>query len=234
MAWTFERYLIHPRIDTNSPTICVGYGGTPNGALTEPKGSFAIVRDAATADLIVYLNTDGSTTWVVMAKPLASAWYYDTISAPAADDASGVHASNTDDTQTWPGPITSPVVPRNPTITFGAAWAGGNVTITGTDQFDAALTETIVASAGNRVDGVKTFKTITGITHASAGPGGAGHGATAGWGHKFGIDQSLAAPIGLLSVDGATESAVWDDTYNAFTPTNLPDGSRDFTWAVPT
>lgn len=189
-------------------------------------------EDAPTVDTLIYVTVDGP-TWTPF-SPAGLDWYTGTITAPAADDPVGVHAANGDDVQAWPGAFTSPVVPRNVTITFEAAWAGGNVTVVGTDHFDAALTETLVASAGARVDGVKVFKTVTGISHAAAGPGGLNHDATAGWGHKLGVAQTLAAALGILSVDGVTESAEWDTTYDAFTPTNVPDGARDFTWAVPT
>jgi len=172
--------------------------------------------------------------WVRSFPSSSLVWYTGTITNALADSPAGVHAANGDDVQAWPGAFTSPAVPRNVTVTFEASWAGGNVTFTGTDQFDAVLTETIAASAGSRVDGIKTFKTVTGIAHAAAGPGGAGHDATAGWGHKFGVAQTLTAPLGVLSADGANDDAVWDSTYHAFIPTQLPDGAIDFTWAVPT
>lgn len=156
-----------------------------------------------------------------------------TITNPVADDASGVHASNDDDTQVWPGPFTDPAVPRNVSITFGAAWAGGAVTFVGLDQFDAPISEVIGSSPGNLVYGTKVFKEIIAISHAAAGPAGAGHGATAGWGHKFGIAKVLSAAIGILTADGSSEDATWDATYHAFIPTQLPNGAIDFTWAVP-
>lgn len=233
MAWTRERYLVHPTLDPLQPTICEGSGGSPNAAEKQPKGSIAIQRDGATADLLAYINTDGSTAWSVLAKPLSLAWYTGAITNPAADSAAGVHAANGSDVQTWPGPFTSPVVPRNISITFGALWDGGDVTITGTNQFDAAITEVIADVAGSKVEGVKTFKTVTAITHQLAGAGG-GITATAGWGHKFGIAKTLAAAIGALACDSVTEAAAWDATYNAFIPTTLPDGAHDYTWAVPT
>jgi hypothetical protein len=62
MAWTFERYLVHPTIDPLQPTWSFGNGGSPDTHLTEPKGSLHTVRDGA-ADAILYVNTDGATAW---------------------------------------------------------------------------------------------------------------------------------------------------------------------------
>jgi len=206
------------------------YGGQ---TLATDQIAVAIRADATSADACLYLTVDGGTSWTAL-KPGGLNWYDGTITNPAADDATGVHASNDDDTQAWPGPITSPTSPRNVTVTFGAAWAGGDVTFTGTDQFDVVITEVIADVAGTLVAGVKIFKSITGIAHELAGAGGAGHGATAGWGHKLGVDYELAAQLGILTVDGVTEHATWDSTYHAFNPTSLPDGTHDYTWAVAT
>jgi hypothetical protein len=156
------------------------------------------------------------------------------IAAPAADAAAGVAAREEDNLAggLWVGAFTSPTVPRNATITFEAAWAGGDITLAGTDQFDAPITEVIADVAGALVSGVKVFKTITGATNELVGGGGVGHGATIGWGHKFGVAKVLAAPLGLLSVDNASEVAVWDTTYDAFTPTTLPNAAHNYDWAV--
>lgn len=225
--------------------------------LNDYAAEVALLVDASTTTLAAHLDggtskhdatevdVEGSLTYFPAGGLQAALAYADailaaskpirvgTIADPAADSVNGVHASNGDDVRPWVAPFASPAVPRNVTVTFGSAWAGGNVTVTGTDQFDAVLTEVIVASPANTVAGVKAFKTVTGITHASAGPGGLNHGASAGWGHKFGVVQHLAAAIGFLTADGANEAATWDATYNAFTPTTLPDGSVDYAWAVP-
>lgn len=227
--------------DTNEDNgIAVLAGsGVPSGAtyggqtLATGQNALAIDADAASIDALIYGTVNGGTAWTAFA-PGALKWYSGTISAPATDSTTGVHASNGDDVRPWAGPYTSPAVPRNVTITFGSAWAGGNVTITGTNQFDAAMTEVIVASAGNTVAGIKAFKTVTSITHASAGPGGLNHGASAGWGHKFGMAKVLSLALGVLTEDGNQDAAAWDATYCAFTPTALPNASRTYRWAVPT
>jgi hypothetical protein len=210
------------------PTFTWGTANPPTQA--EANGSIYWYRSASAKADVFWHREAGA--WVRIGGSIA--WHHGTISAPAADSADGVHANNGDDVQVWPGPITSPVVPRNISITFDSAWAGGNVTVTGTNQFEAAQTETIVANPGNKVEGVKAFKTVTGIAHAAVGPGGLNHGATAGWGHKFGVAKTLLLALGVLTEDGNNDAAAWDDTYCAFTPTQLPNGSLSYHWAVPT
>lgn len=65
--------------------------------------------------------------------------------------------------------VVSPSQARNVEIDFAALWDGGNVTIVGTGEDDAALTEIIVAVAGSTVKGLRVFKTIATITKAAVG-----------------------------------------------------------------
>ena len=206
----------------------------PNGdVLDSAQVGIRFRSDPSTVDQVLEITIDGGTTWNAV-TPGALAWYTGTVTTPAADDSSGVHAANGDDVQPWPGPYTDPGEARNVVILFGASWAGGNVTVVGTDIDGAALTEVVAASAGALVAGAKAFLTITGITHASAGPGGAGHTATAGWGHALGIDRTPAVALGHLTQDGVDDAAAWDTTNRTVTPTQLPDGARTYVWAVPT
>lgn len=148
------------------------------------------------------------------------------LTAPADDFAATALAGGLDH-ENFPGAFTSPVVPRNLTVTFAAGWDGGNVVVTGTDPADAALNETFTASAGNTVTGVKPFKTVTSATKAAEGA--SGDGASIGTGNKLWISgATMTQKIGLLSVDGVTEAATWDTTYNAVTPSTAPNGSRVF------
>jgi len=211
-----------------TPTTSV-YGGQ---TLDTDQVALGLQADATNVDACLRLTIDGGSSWTAI-KPGSLDWYSGTIVNAAADDATGIHASNDDDTQAWPGAITSPVVPRNVTVTFGSAWAGGDVTFTGIDQFDAVISE-IIADATGLVTGTKIFKTVTGIAHELLGPGGLNHGASAGWGHKLGVTQTLAAQLGVLAVDGINEAATWDDTYHAFIPTTIPDGAHDYSWTIAT
>lgn len=100
--------------------------------------------------------------------------------------------------------ITNPVVPRNVTITQKADTAGvtftaANVVVTGTDQFDQAITDTIaiqtgaVASNNHRLTvGTKVFKTITNVRLTAAQPTNAQ--ISVGVGTKIGLRSKLATP----------------------------------------
>lgn len=213
--------------------------GTPTTAsygdqiLATDQNGMAFDADSANYDAAVFVTLDGGTTYKAL-KLLASPWYAGTVTTPAADSAAGVAAREADDValKTWVGPFTSPVVPRNVSITFESAWAGGDITITGTDQFGAAQTETIADTLSATVYGSKIFATVTGATNQSSGAGGVNHGATIGWGHKLGVTKAITAVGGIVTCDDASEDVVWDRTRSAFQPTNLPDGSRSYRWAI--
>lgn len=68
----------------------------------------------------------------------------------------------------FPGPFTSPDVPRNLTVTFAAGWQGGNVTVVGTDYQGLTISEVFVAAAGTTVVGTKIFKTVVSATKAAS------------------------------------------------------------------
>lgn len=144
--------------------------------------------------------------------------------APAAAEVDAVHAAHlSSDPSLFPGPTTNPSTPRNLTATFGVGWDGGDITVVGTDQFDAAIIEVFAAAGGTTVAGVKVFKTVTSITKAVLGVTAS---ASVGVGNKIGIVGRLFnATSALLFVDNIAEGATLDDTYDAFTPlTSLPDG----------
>lgn len=149
------------------------------------------------------------------------------LTAPADNFAATALAGGLDH-ENFPGAFTSPVVPRNLSVTFAAGWDGGNVVVTGTDPADQALTETFTAAAGTTVLGVKVFKTVTSATKATAGA--SGDGASIGTGKKLWISGvTMTQAIGILTVDGVSETATWDTTYNAVTPATLaPNASRAF------
>lgn len=126
--------------------------------------------------------------------------------------------------------ITSPANPRNVSCAFGAAWDAGDVTITGTDQFDRVQTEVIADNAGNSVAGVKIFKTITSITWEAAGTDGTLDVVT---GDKLGLPLPLKYAWGIELVAGVAEACTFDATYHAFTPTTVADGGKDYTLLVP-
>jgi len=112
-------------------------------------------------------------------------------------------------------------------VAFGSGWDGGNVTISGTNQQGNAQTETIVASAGATVAGVKAWATITGASKGAVGASSAV--ATIGVGNALGVPAQLANASALVSADNALEPATIDTTNNTFTPTvSVPNGSVSY------
>jgi len=145
---------------------------------------------------------------------------------PAAAGVS-VHAEvDENDVNAFPGPFTDPVIPRNIKVVFDAGWQGGDVTVIGTDQFDAAVTEVIADVAGTTVVGVKIFKTV--VSASKEIQAGAGDGCQIFTGDKLGILDIITDVYGFLSVAGVTEVVVIDTTYHGFTPTTVPDGAKDY------
>jgi len=148
------------------------------------------------------------------------------VTTPAADDPAGVHALYaTGVSVDFPGPFTSPVVPRNASVTYDALYDGGDTTITGTDMADAACVEVIADNPGATVYGTKVFKTVTAATQQNLGAGGVS--ASIGWGHKLGLAVAPKNNFGQCTKADLPEAAVFDNASQSygFTPTNLPDGT---------
>ncbi len=142
------------------------------------------------------------------------------VAAKAADD---VHALYDNTSAAFPGPFTDPDVPRNLRVTFSASWDGGDVTVTGTDQFDNVIQEVFADVAGTAVVGTKIFKTVTGATKQTPA-GVAGNGASIGTGDKIGTPYELADTTALLLVGTTPEAVTVTATTGAhgFTPTTTP------------
>jgi len=151
------------------------------------------------------------------------------VAAKGTTDVHAAVASNA--VNLFPGPITNPAVPRNLRAVFAASYDGGNITVVGTNQFNVATTEVIVASAGATVVGVKVFKTITSITKATVGA--TANTVSIGTGDLLGIVPvpQVGSPV-LLAVNGVGEAVTFDATYNAFTATSIPNGSRSYVLTV--
>ena len=126
--------------------------------------------------------------------------------------------------------LTSPAIPRTLQVVFAALWDGGDVTIVGTDQFDAAVTETIADVAGTTVQGVKVFKTVTSIATETVGAGGALT-ATVQTGEKLGLSALPSAPGALATVDGVNTTAALNTTYGSVLFGSAPDGIKNFVLA---
>lgn len=132
----------------------------------------------------------------------------------------------------FPGPFTQPATPRSLSVAFAAGWQGGDVTIIGTDQFGRVQSETIADNAGNTVEGVKIFRTITSASKELIA--GTTDTCTLQTGLKIGIPVPLLGGWGIQLVDGvAALPTAWDATYHSFTSATAPNGAHDYTIIVP-
>ena len=138
----------------------------------------------------------------------------------AAKGTADVHALYDSTTAAFPGPFTNPDVPRNLRVVKSALWDGGTVTVVGTDQFDAAQSETFNSTAETTV-GTKIFKTVTGATKGTPS-GVAGIGASIGTGDILGVIGRLSDSVGLGFVSGIGEAVTLDTTLNTVTFTSTP------------
>ena len=228
-------------------------GGTANGLpVGDGAGVVAVktIQDATpaitmggnTASGTSSISMDGSTaadgTGAVTGNSgdfVISAMWHQTVTAPAATSTTAIAAREEDNVAdgVWVGVFTNPDVPRCVTISFETTWAGGHVTVAGTDWNNMAQTEVIAATPGSTVDGNKPFKTVTGATNESVGPGGANHGATIGFADRLGLQKIPTLPLGVVAVAGAntTEVATWGMRW--FDATTACDGQLDFNVAYP-
>lgn len=87
-------------------------------------------------------------------------------------------------------------VPRNIILTSSGDDSGGlTFTVTGTDEYGAALVETITGANAGVASGVKAFKTVTTITNSVA----AAANVKVGWGNVFGLPVWLPATTLILA-----------------------------------
>lgn len=142
----------------------------------------------------------------------------------AAKDADVVHALYDDTDADFPGPFTNPDVPRNLRVTYSADWDGGDVTVSGTNQFDEVIEETFPAGDNEAKVGVKIFKTVTGaVKELPAGV--TGSGASIGTGDKLGLPTPILDEVGLAFVAATAEAVTLDDDVSGMTPTTTPSAT---------
>ncbi len=183
-------------------------------------GVGSVLKSAGVGTAPVWGAIGGSTAataaaaFAIFAAPAAAG--VDVHAAIASDNAAPVTTA-----------LTSPAIPRTLQIVFTALWDGGDVTVVGTDQFDAAVTETFLNVPGTTVQGVKVFKTVTSISNQTVGAGG-GLTATVQTAAKLGLPSIPTGPGSLATCDGALDAANLGLTYGSVTFTTPPDGSRAF------
>lgn len=123
----------------------------------------------------------------------------------------------------------SPAAPRNLRVVFATSWDGGNVTVIGTDQFDQPVTESFTGASNVTVVGTKIFKTVTSASKSAVGA--TANTASIGTGDKLGLVVKGSQAFCLVgdSTPTAMAPATYDNTYNGFTPANVPNGSLTYT-----
>ena len=126
----------------------------------------------------------------------------------------------------FPGPFTNPAVPRSLDVAFDDLWDGGNVVASGTDQFDAAVSETFVAVPNSTVVGLKTFKTVTSASKTAIGA--AAVNATLQTGDKIGVAYPVASSLGVLWADDVSEAATISVANSNVLSTTAPNGAVAF------
>lgn len=153
---------------------------------------------------------------------------FDILTTPAASATTGTLASLSGNSATNEFTISAqPDVPRNIAIAFAASWDGGDVVLTGTNQFDEEVTETIVAVADSTVVGNVAFKTLTSAVKTAVGADAAA--ATGGRGSKLGLSAVPFTAQGVLFVTGVAEAATFNRQYaTVLAGTNVPNGTRTY------
>lgn len=210
---------------TDSGTASVSVGGTTDSGTASV--SVGGTTDSGTASLGGSTASGTANLAMAIAARCAGA-----IVDPPAANTTAVHAAyGADQVNDFPGAFTNPTTPRNLTVTFSGAWDGGNVTVTGTNQWDDPDSEEFVVAVGTTVAGVKIFKTSTAAAKTAVGT--AGQTASIGTGGKLGLtdawaEGTLQAGSAVVFVDGVAELATYDATNEGFTPTSVPDASRDY------
>lgn len=145
---------------------------------------------------------------------------------PVAANNTGVHAAYAGNAANdFPGPIgTIESWGRTLQVVFAASWDGGDVIITGTNQFGETISETFTAAAGSTVAGGKVFRTVTSIRKTAVG-------ATANTA-SVGIGTALGVPFqftrGMEFIAGVSEACSLNTTYFHFVPGTACNGARDY------
>ena len=137
-------------------------------------------------------------------------------------------------TMSWTTGIDHPIHPRSVQIVFAASYDGGDITITGYDQFGRAQTEVIVGNAhqGTTVQGTKVWDRIISIAKDAVGATANTFTVQTGTDH-IGLPVQLLGAWGLEACLGVVELGTFNATAHSFKPYTGPDGSNDYTVVVP-
>lgn len=131
----------------------------------------------------------------------------------------------------FPGPYTDPDVPRALSVFFPSDWAGGNITIAGTDARGNSVNEVFAASVATTVSGTKAFATIASITKATVAGSGSSL-ATVGVINIYGVNADVVDSFGMgiaVATGADAFSPTIDVSNNTFSVSGTPaDGVTSF------
>jgi hypothetical protein len=131
------------------------------------------------------------------------------------------------------GAFTNPDTPRCARGTFPVGWDGGNLVVSGIDQFGQVNTDTLAPNPGGFTDGTKVFASITSCSKSAVGVSAVGV-ATLGRGSHLGIVGTGGIAAHLVNAfclgmaDGAVDNATIDVANNSFVPTTPPNGAVSY------
>lgn len=190
--------------DITTATIATALG---LGAVTATGASKTVARTA--------IGIPGTTIATIATFPAPDAAGVNVHAAIPADNAAPITTV-----------LTNPVIPRTLQYVFTAGWNGGDPTTLGTDQFGAAISETVSNVAGSTVQGSKVFATVTSISNGLVGT--VTETLTVQTGPKLGLSVLPAAPGALATVDGVLTSAQLNTTYGSVNFGTAPDGLGNY------
>jgi hypothetical protein len=107
---------------------------------------------------------------------------------------------------------------------MASGWDGGNVVVTGTDQWGGAQTETFTTGSDVTRLGTKVFATVDSAVKSAVGASAAG--ATIGTGEILGLGVDLSDSSGICIGDGSLDgAAVFSSTTDSVKPSIAADGT---------
>lgn len=211
----------------NALTITMTGDATPTVRISRVGSDFTILYNTTVStmgDVTTAINALAGADKLIEVVTANLGTSATVLSAPGSDIAKTNLAGGSDTGNTFPGPFTNPAVARNLRVTMAANWDGGDVTVHGTNKFDAAISETFLAGSGVIRVGSKAFKTVTSATKSLYGT----HltaAASIGTGDTIGIGFDVVDAVGFAYVGTTIEAVTIDPTYDTFIPTTTPSNT---------
>lgn len=230
IAYGAQTPLVFLKDDAGKVLLAANNVVPVNGTANYAKGCIFIKTDAPSMERGLYTNVGTTVSCVFQA--LSSGQKILLFSAPPASGVACHAAVAESAANAFPGPFTQPTIPRTLDCVFAAGWEGGDVTVTGLNQFGEAITQAYVAVAGTTVQGTKAFSSI--LTASKAIQAGAADTVTLQTGGKLGLPVRILDTVGVLFVNDPAdfsppadcpEAITLDAVNHTFTPESAPDGA---------